>query len=236
MSTEPTIPVEQADDALAAEYVLGVLDGAQREQVAQRVRQDKVFAILVERWEIRLSDLGDDFAPVAPSAQLKRALDARLFEIGTQAESTSLWASLGFWRLLTGGAVAALLAVVLWTGPQSEPIVQGETLVASLSGADSDARFVALYDTAEHMVRINHIAGKKPTARDYELWLIAGERAPISLGLVMADGNSALSVDPALYDLLAAGTTLAVSLEPTGGSTTGAPSGPVIAVGAVTSI
>jgi anti-sigma-K factor RskA len=58
-----------------------------------------------------------------------------------------------------------------------------------------------------------------------ELWVIAGKAAPKSIGLMPREGAAALShmkVDPALD------TTIAVSVEPIGGSPTGAPTGPVV--------
>ncbi len=56
----------------------------------------------------------------------------------------------------------------------------------------------------------------------HELWIIAPDAAPVSLGL-LADGP--LTVQ---YPMPPRGWTLAVSIEPAGGSPTGAPTGPVI--------
>eukprot|EP01035_Chromulina_nebulosa_P045846 gene45846-62091_t len=63
--------------------------------------------------------------------------------------------------------------------------------------------------------------------RTLELWAIPGSGSPRSLGLIAASGASVVK-----QSKLPPGTAaLAVSLEPTGGSTTGVPTGPVLYVG-----
>ncbi|MEM1233705.1 MAG: anti-sigma factor, partial [Pseudomonadota bacterium] len=77
------------------------------------------------------------------------------------------------------------------------------------------------------------LEGAPEDGRDHELWLILPGEAPVSLGLLDAQGRviADLSIVPA--EVLA-GATLAVSDEPDGGSTTGAPTGAVLAVGNLT--
>ena len=63
--------------------------------------------------------------------------------------------------------------------------------------------------------------------RALELWALPGQGAPRSLGLVNAkDGARVLRAG-----LLEGTAGFAVSLEPAGGSTTGAPTGPILSVG-----
>jgi anti-sigma-K factor RskA len=59
--------------------------------------------------------------------------------------------------------------------------------------------------------------------RDYELWAIGGDGVPRSLGLLRGAQTVLTS------DLLVPGVTLAVSLEPLGGSPAAGPTGPVLA-------
>jgi anti-sigma-K factor RskA len=66
-----------------------------------------------------------------------------------------------------------------------------------------------------------------PTDRAYEAWLIAPGAAPVSLGLIGAEPLRVPYPDPPQ------GWTLAVSLEPAGGSPVGAPTGPVLAAGEI---
>src|SRR6185312_2630954 len=56
------------DDLLAAEYVLGVLERADRAMAARRIERDRAFARLVADWETRLAPWAEQIAPVAPPA------------------------------------------------------------------------------------------------------------------------------------------------------------------------
>ena len=73
------------------------------------------------------------------------------------------------------------------------------------------------------------------TDKTLEVWLVPPDGAPRSLGLLPSpEGGTtvALSLPPDLAEALAT-SELAVSLEPSGGSTTGVPTGPVLFSGAV---
>jgi len=64
-----------------------------------------------------------------------------------------------------------------------------------------------------------------------ELWVIEGKNPPRSLGVIdIAVGRSQTIPRDRLAGLKP-GAILAISIEPTGGSPTGAPTGPVIATG-----
>jgi len=60
-----------------------------------------------------------------------------------------------------------------------------------------------------------------------ELWAVPPKGAPRSLGLISANGTTIVKKGKVLVDTAA----LAVSLEPPGGSPTGAPTGPVLWAG-----
>jgi anti-sigma-K factor RskA len=65
--------------------------------------------------------------------------------------------------------------------------------------------------------------------RALQLWLVAGSQAPPrSLGLLDPVHEIALQLDPRAEARLRPSASLAVSLEPPGGSPTGLPTGPVI--------
>ena len=72
--------------------------------------------------------------------------------------------------------------------------------------------------------------------RVLELWLIAPGDQPRSLGLIEAGRPVHINLPPDLIRRIAADATLAVSLEPPGGSPTGLPTGPVIANGKLTNL
>ncbi|MBH0619199.1 hypothetical protein I3A86_24110, partial [Salmonella enterica] len=64
---------------LAAEYVLGTLDGAEREAVAARLAADDGLALAVRAWEDRLSPLVGAVPDVEPPAGAYAAIASRLF-------------------------------------------------------------------------------------------------------------------------------------------------------------
>jgi hypothetical protein len=70
--------------------------------------------------------------------------------------------------------------------------------------------------------------GKAP-----QLWLLPLGQRPISVGMIAANTPTALKLDRALLAQLGPSAALAVSVEPTGGSPTGQPTGPVVATGAI---
>ncbi|MDE2037235.1 MAG: anti-sigma factor, partial [Pseudomonas sp.] len=68
------------------------------------------------------------------------------------------------------------------------------------------------------------------------LWAIPAGGKPISLGLLPVSGNGRIQLSKEHQALLTAPLTLAVSLEPQGGSPTGQPTGPVLYQGQLASL
>ena len=73
------------------------------------------------------------------------------------------------------------------------------------------------------------VAGARAEGKDFELWMIEGKNAPVSMGLIPSGQTVHIELTPALQQKLAKGAVLAISLEPKGGvaSETG-PTGPVL--------
>ena len=69
--------------------------------------------------------------------------------------------------------------------------------------------------------------------RVLELWAVPPQGAPRSLGLISSNGMTVIARDRLPKDVLESSSTsaLAVSVEPAGGSPTGAPTGPVVFAG-----
>lgn len=215
----------EGDDLVAAEYVLGVLSGGERQAAAARIEAEPPFARLVDQWENRLAPLGKGYREIEPPASVKAALDKRLFGAG---KSAGFWSSLAFWRALSAAALglAALLVVIL-----VQPVPQAQTLVASLAADGSDVRYVVVYDAASRDVGLNHLSGHRADGKDFELWVIEKGKAPISAGIIAVGSQIHMTMPEDLARKVAAGAVLAISLEPGGGSPTGQPTGPVVAAG-----
>ncbi|TGQ74964.1 MAG: anti-sigma factor [Mesorhizobium sp.] len=227
-------PERGGDDVFAAEYVLGVLAQDERQIASRRIDTETAFARLVDGWEVHLSPMASAYPEIEPPASVKAAIDRRLFASPAAAPveaRAGLWSSLGFWRGLAAAAVAAL-ALYIAVPYVNPPAVQPQTrLVASLAAEGSDVKYLAVYDAAHHEVGLSHVSGDLAAGKDFELWMIEGKNAPVSMGVIPAGATARLPISPAVQAKLAQGAVLAVSLEPTGGSPTGQPTGPVVAAG-----
>ncbi len=227
-------PERGGDDLLAAEYVLGVLAADERQIASRRIDTETAFAGLVDAWEVHFAPMASGYAAVEPPASIKVAIDRRLFastSATSAAPSGGVWASLVFWRGLAAAAIAAL-AVYVALPYVSPPVPQPETrLVASLAADNSPVKYLAVYDAARHEVGLSLVSGDRGAGKDFELWMIEGKNAPVSMGVIPAGQSVRMAVTPAVQQKLAQGAVLAVSVEPAGGSPTGQPTGPVVAAG-----
>jgi anti-sigma-K factor RskA len=226
------------DDVLAGEYVLGVLDAEARDAAEARLAADPGFAVRVARWRDDLSSLDAAYAATPAPPGLYPLIEKRLFGEAPPAAArpfAGVWQSLTLWRGLTFASlvlVAGLVAanIGLWRQPGEMP--GGATLVAELSSDDAPIDLVALYYASSGAISITPVAAEPEAGQSLQLWLIDGDGPPLSLGVLPEDGRGELVVGEDLRALFAEGAVLAISLEPEGGSPTGAPTGPVIAAGA----
>jgi anti-sigma-K factor RskA len=227
------LPPVPDDEWLAAEVALGVLVGAERAQAAQRMAREPGFAARVAAWDGRLAPWSSEIAEVVPPPQVWEAIAAQL--PAAAVPRAGLWQSLALWRglaLASGALAAACVAALLYFGtatPSPPP------LVAAIAGGGKPV-FVATVDRRRATVAVVPAGFSADATRVPELWLIPAGGKPLPLGVLHADRPISLSIPPALMGQTAGGAVLAVSLEPPGGSPTGAPTGPVIGTGKLTSL
>jgi anti-sigma-K factor RskA len=223
------------DEVLAGEYVLGVLSFKDRQVVEDRMRVDRPFAAIVSRWEANLSTFNDDYDVVTPSQETFKQVEARLFGTPRRApQGGGLWNSVVFWRSFTAASLIVTAAALALTFATVAPPKPGAPLVAELSSPASQVNLLASYDALTGHVRIVPVAAGKPEEKSLELWMVPADGAPRSLGVFAAGqgGDGELVIPVEMRSAIGDGTTFAVSLEPFGGSRTGAPTGPVVASGA----
>jgi anti-sigma-K factor RskA len=226
------------DDVLVAEYVLGVLDAAEHQRVGALIAANPNLQQEMQFWQSRLASLDEAFEPAAPPAGTFREIEARLFGSGATV-TPSLWQSLVLWRGLAGaGLAAAVVAIGLSVlSPNVFVPAQNATqLVATLEAENSTVKFVALYDGSTGTVRLTGLSGETVPDKDYELWFIQGDAAPVSLGLVPVNARTEVPLTGDMRAIIGAGTVFAVTLEPAGGAPGGVATGPVVAAGAVSLI
>jgi anti-sigma-K factor RskA len=126
-------------------------------------------------------------------------------------------------------AVGADLIARTMPPPERGPT---DRLVAVLQQQPIAPAFLLTVDTQQRNVIVRRVSAGQENGRSYELWLITGRSTPPkSLGVVGTDEFSERPL-PANVDVdTLRSATFAVSLEPAGGSPTGAPTGPVLFTG-----
>jgi anti-sigma-K factor RskA len=205
-------------DKLAAEYVLGTLQGGARRRFEHWLRDDAALRAVVEGWRERLIPMAE-FAPAAkPRRRVWRALERRLrLRPGVAA----------FWRPLGLAAIAAtlVLAVTLAQWRSRQPATD---FVATLSDAEARAVLLVTADRRHGTLDVRLADGVDVAAgRVLQLWAVPKQGAPRSLGLLPRAGTVTLTLPEGA--LAADVALLAVSIEPAGGSPDPhKPSGPIL--------
>lgn len=249
-------PVPDSDDLIAAEFVLGLLDAEAKRAAQAQSERDAAFAALVSSWEAYFAPWLEGIAPVdAPAALWTRIRDTLwAHELPTRAPAAataaaeSLWNRLGFWRGLAGGgfavaaaSLAALFVVIAQQPPTPVPPTPvavapqppkpaATSMVVSLRHDDGTMAYTATVDPDTGVITL--IPAFMPEdQRVPELWLIPADGVPRSLGVVARDHAQRVVIPSQIRRDATVDTLFAVSMEPSGGSPTGQPTGPVIAKG-----
>ena len=217
MTPPPDLSPAEDADALAAEYVLGVLSFEDRLAAETRLKSDDDFGYRVARWVMHFEALNDAYEST-PAPNLMPQIEERIF--GRQQVKKRNW-----WGFIAGAGAAAALAVAVILVLPSQSVKP--ELTASLAADAQILAFNASY--VDGTLTLARTSGTDAVSgRDYELWVIVGEAAPVSLGVINT-ATTSLSLDA-----LAPGSVLAITLEPAGGSPTGGPTGPVLISGVIT--
>lgn len=221
-------------EMLAAEYVLGTLEGSARRRYEALLRMRPDWQHAHDWWAARIHLLGQTVPAANPSPAVWRNIETRLY-----ANKHS--SSIGWWRALALGAssLAVVLAFLLGSNLLQEPIeplapvaVTEPATVAVLNNEEAKpAWLLAMSKTADGSaeMRIITLPGIAPVAgKSFELWALPADKSPpVSLGLMPLQGSSVLRLAGEIAPILSSAG-LAVSLEPEGGSPTGQPTGAVL--------
>lgn len=216
-------------ERLAAEYAAGTLRGPARRRLEALLPAHPTLRQAVHEWQQRLMPLTTVLEGQPPPARVWKRIEARTAPAPAAAPS-GWWQRLGLWRGAAGVAsVAALtLAVLLANPPVQAPVVVVLNATAAAADGSTPAGFVASFSADGRAVATRPLVQVSlAEGRALELWAVPAEGAPRSLGLISAEGSSVVQRSRVLRDTAA----LAVSLEPAGGSPTGAPTGPILYVG-----
>ena len=224
-------------DRLAADYVAGTLRGPARRRFEALLPAHTTLRAATRAWQDRLMPLTAGVTPEKPSAAVWQKIEQRIRPARAPAasEPTGWWRQLAFWRAFSGIAAVAVvsLSVLLANpGPAQAPIIVVLSSTAPAEGgAVAPASFVASISADGRAMVTKPLMNVSLQAdKALELWSVPASGAPRSLGLISASGATVFSKRKVLEGTAA----LAVSLEPPGGSPTGAPTGPVLFVGKLT--
>ena len=155
------------------------------------------------------------------------------------------------WRaatMLTGALAACLLALVvvretnpdlLPAGLRSKEQVVVQTVevpsarpaefVAVFQKDDASPAFLLTFDLDKRSLTVRRVGAEQQAGKSYELWLVSDKYpGPRSLGVIGAAPYTVRPAAPEYDPVVINRATYAISLEPEGGSPTGAPTGPVL--------
>ncbi|RDJ20979.1 hypothetical protein DWF00_07065 [Bosea caraganae] len=241
----PLTPSER--DALAGEYVLGLLEGADLAAFERRLEADAELAASVERWRQHFAAIDATAPAIPPSPELWRRIETELAAItplaarpaattapvppipSSGSRFSDWWNSLFVWRgAALAGALATLLLAASLVGALDRARRQPVMVAVLLTETNVAAAVVNTFrDGRVEMLPLQAIA--VPEGKALEIWTL-WDRAvgPRSVGLIERPRATALRLDQLP---LGANQLFEITLEPATGSPTGRPTGPVIAKG-----
>jgi len=228
-------------EALAGEYVLGLLEGADLAAFERLLDLNSDLATSVERWRGHLAAIDETAPALVPSAGVWHRIEAGIATILPAAEHGRAkalkagntlgdwWNSLSVWR---GAALAGALATVLLAiglnfaldRAKRQPIMVAVLLTEASIAAAVVNTFA---DGRVEMVPLQNIV--VPAGKALEIWTLWDRSVgPRSVGLIDRARTTPLRLDklPLGKDQL-----FEITIENATGSPTGRPTGPIVAKG-----
>jgi anti-sigma-K factor RskA len=243
MTPTPTrLKPDPERDALAGEYALGLLDGADLAQAEARLTRDADFAARVASWQRHLVEIDltakssavpADLWPGIAAAIARGAAPAPIRKAPARPSPLSrLWDSVALWRwsALASAAAALMLAVGL-AGSVQRAAIQ-PVLVAVLMTADNEAAAIVNV-AADGTAELKPLKSfEVPAGKAIEIWTLWDRQVgPKSIGLIGQTRGVRLDLSKLPRQT---GQLFEMTLEPATGSPTGRPTGPILTKGNAT--
>ncbi len=207
---------------LAAEYVLGTLQGPARRRFDRLITDRADVRFSVWRWERHLNGFASGLEPRKPPRRVWNNVRRRI-DLSQPAMTAFRGRWRGFWLALPTAIAAAWLAVALLPAPTAERM-------AVFADQNAETLWVISADLDQGLIQSEAVnAPARASNTSYELWVLPTEGPPLSLGLLpVIAGSVETQISAQLVAALAGAGRLAISIEPVGGSPTGLPTGPVV--------
>lgn len=203
--------------AKAAEKALGL------EPVGAETRAE---AELRRQWERYFAPLGLALPEVQPPDDVWYRVQASLDRAEDQQKIKRMRGGLWRWRIASlffAAAAAGLAAFVVSSQLRTAPTASTESkYVAVVTPEDATSAVIVEVDLEAGTASIRPVGVTVPEGRTLQVWTAEPEGSPRPVGLLDPDAVQVfeVSADP--------GDAFAVSVEPEGGSPTGAPTGEVV--------
>lgn len=212
--------------ALAADYAIGLMPATARRRFEALLLDDAALRVELGHWQNALASLTGTLperpVPDHVWAGIKARIEPQVLHVPAK---TAWWMNLRLWAATFGILIAVLVGVLY---QRDLGVEYNATLVAA-----NQQPALQIKAFADHLQVDPLTLAAVESSRELELWAIPPGGTPISLGLLPAAGKGRIQLNEAQRALLSAALTLAVSLEPRGGSPTGQPTGPVLYQGAL---
>lgn len=215
---------------MAADYVLGLLQGRARARFERRMHQDASLERRVWQLRERLEPLLAA-TPKEPSAQLWQRIER---ELGWNPKPRRRWSWME--RLsLAAAALSLVVAIGVGVYVQTRPSPPSGRVLAILHNAEHRQLLRVALTPDGHGVTVTALADVSvPAGHSLELWALPKQGAPIAVGLLTPEpGRAQRYALPARPGRLHG---FAVSVEPPGGSPQAGPTGPIIYQGIVAAV
>ncbi|RJY10247.1 hypothetical protein D6201_06715 [Aurantiacibacter aquimixticola] len=231
---------------LAAEYVLGLLEGEALLRARGMLARDLDFAEDVARWEAHFAPLMDGWEAREPSPDVWHRIHVATSGATPAAPIANLEdlrRSRNRWRMFGGlsatAAAAFALVMVLGPGPdEALPVTptNAPLLAANIPIGDTSLRLALTYVPGQDAISVSSAGLTADGVHDHELWLVDKQGDLHSLGVIDPGSEARLSVEPGLAADFRDGAQLVLTREPLGGKPDDADAGPVVAEGTFTAI
>jgi anti-sigma-K factor RskA len=214
--------------ALSADYAIGLMPSTARRRFENLLLDDPTLREEVARWQESLVGLTILLEPQPVPERVWQQIIARI-----EPQRLHVPEKRPFWSWMRIAAVACTLLVAVIVGViynRDKPDFNA-TLVAS---NQQPALTVQAFD---RYLKVEPVTvARVETGRSLELWAIPADGVPVSLGVIPDDGKGRVELSESQRKLLGSQTTMAITLEPKGGSPSGKPTGPVLYKGQLASL